>query len=85
LNVIEGCLALSSPRLARREAEVCARILYGMTSLGIALDLGIGEESAMTYRKRAYNRLNIGSQRELLLWYLDQWASQRAAGISALH
>src|SRR3989344_6162094 len=68
LNDIEGCLALSSPPLARREAEVCARILYGMTSLGIALDLGIGEESAMTYRKRAYNRLNIGSQRELLLW-----------------
>lgn len=78
LPVIENCLAFSTPRLARREAEVCARVLYGMTSLGIALDLNIGEESAMTYRKRAYSRLNIGSQRELLLWYLDQWAKQQS-------
>lgn len=85
LNVIEASLASSSPRLARREAEVCARILYGMTSLGIALDLGIGEESAMTYRKRAYSRLNIGSQRELLLWYLDQRAKQGTAGLAYLH
>lgn len=77
LPAIQNCLALSAPQLARREAEVCARILYGMTSLGIALDLGIGEESAMTYRKRAYNRLKIGSQRELLLWYLDLWAQRK--------
>lgn len=77
LPAIESCLALSTPRLARREAEVCARILYGMTSLGIALDLGIGEESAMTYRKRAYSRLKIGSQRELLLWYLELWAQRK--------
>lgn len=85
LNAIEACLNLSTPRLARREAEVCARILYGMTSLGIALDLGIGEESAMTYRKRAYSRLKIGSQRELLLWYLDQWSKQRTTVFSGLH
>lgn len=77
LPAIHACLSDATPALARREAEVCARILYGMTSLGIALDLGIGEESAMTYRKRAYSRLNIGSQRELLLWYLEQWSHQR--------
>lgn len=77
LPAIQACLSDATPALARREAQVCARILYGMTSLGIALDLGIGEESAMTYRKRAYSRLNIGSQRELLLWYLDQWSRQR--------
>ncbi len=79
LPAIQACLSAATPVLARREAEVCARILYGMTSLGIALDLGIGEESAMTYRKRAYSRLNIGSQRELLLWYLVQWSDQRNA------
>ncbi len=79
LAAIEGCIAMSHVRLARREADVCARILYGMTSPGIALDLKIGEESAMTYRKRAYHRLNIGSQRELLLWYLNQWSLQRGA------
>jgi len=74
LSTIEACLADAPHRLTRREAEVCARILYGMTSMGIALALGISEESAMTYRKRAYHRLEIGSQRELLLWYFDQWS-----------
>jgi DNA-binding CsgD family transcriptional regulator len=77
LPTIEACLACATPALARREAEVCSRILYGMTSMGIALALGISEESAMTYRKRAYGRLEIGSQRELLLWYLDQWSQHR--------
>ena len=84
LPAIEACVSICTPRLARREAEVCARILYGMTSLGIALDLGIGEESAMTYRKRAYSRLGIGSQRELLLWYLNQWAKQNTASYTGL-
>lgn len=83
LTAIERCIAMSRVRLARREADVCSRILYGMTSPGIALDLNIGEESAMTYRKRAYHRLNIGSQRELLLWYLHQWSLQRGAGAFA--
>lgn len=63
---------LSTKSLSRREGEVCARILYGFSSCGIALDLGIGKESVMTYRKRAYQHLGIGSQRELLLWYLEQ-------------
>jgi len=78
LLTIEACLAHTTPALSRREAEVCARVLYGMTSMGIALDIGVSEESAMTYRKRAYARLGIGSQRELLLWYLDQWSEHRA-------
>lgn len=80
LPTIEACLAAATPVLTRREAQVCARVLYGMTSMGIALALGVGEESAMTYRKRAYSRLGIGSQRELLLWYLDQWSRHRMAG-----
>ena len=78
LPTIEACLAGAKPALSRREAEVCARVLYGMTSMGIALDLGVSEESAMTYRKRAYARLGIGSQRELLLWYLDEWSRHGA-------
>lgn len=80
LPTIQACLAGTTPALARREAEVCARVLYGMTSMGIALALGVSEESAMTYRKRAYSRLGIGSQRELLLWYLDEWSRFRMEG-----
>jgi DNA-binding CsgD family transcriptional regulator len=58
--------------LSRRESEVCARILYGYSSCEIAVDLGIGKESVMTYRKRAYQHLGLSSQRELLMWYLEQ-------------
>ncbi len=76
LPEIEGCILVST-NLSKREGEVCARILYGLSSCGIALDLGIGKESVMTYRKRAYQRLGIGSQRELLMWYLTLWSDYR--------
>lgn len=79
LPEIEACI-VGVAALPRREAEVCARILYGMSSVGIALDLSVSEETVKTYRKRAYQRLNIGSERELLTWYLarwSHWSSQR--------
>ncbi len=66
---IEACLAALSP-LTKREAEVCARILYGLSTAGIALDLDVGTETVKTFRKLAYRRLGIGSERELLGWYL---------------
>lgn len=56
--------------LTAREAEVCARILYGLTTTGIALDLGISNETVKTSRKLAYRRLKIGSEHELMSWYL---------------
>jgi len=73
LEDIEACLASPGVPFSRRERQVCARILFGMSSIGIALDLGIGEETVMTYRKRAYGRLGYATQRELILWYLALW------------
>jgi DNA-binding CsgD family transcriptional regulator len=89
LSQIELCIAATSD-LPRREAEVCARILYGLSSVGIALDLSVSEETVKTYRKRAYQRLAIGSERELLTWYLarwSRWSSERFAAVvsTALH
>jgi DNA-binding CsgD family transcriptional regulator len=89
LPEIESCIVATSP-LPRREAEVCARILYGLSSVGIALDLTVSEETVKTYRKRAYQRLVIGSERELLTWYLarwSRWSAERfqAAASTALH
>ncbi|MBT2323092.1 helix-turn-helix transcriptional regulator [Variovorax paradoxus] len=89
LPEIESCIVATSP-LPRREAEVCARILYGLSSVGIALDLSVSEETVKTYRKRAYQRLVIGSERELLTWYLahwSRWSAERfqAAASTALH
>lgn len=79
LEKIEDNIVACSADLPRREVQVCARILYGLSGGGIALDLGISEQTVMTYRKRAYDRLGIATQRELLLWYLDLW---RPAGSS---
>jgi len=72
LAEIHKCL-LDVTNLSHRQGEVCARILYGLSSCGIALDLGIGKESVVTYRKRAYQRLGISTQRELLMLYLAHW------------
>lgn len=74
LQEIEACVSACAASLPRREAEVCSRIIYGMSSVGISLELEISEETVMTYRKRTYHRLGIATQRELLLWYLDLWS-----------
>jgi DNA-binding CsgD family transcriptional regulator len=52
-------------RLTARERDVCERILLGYTSMGIGLDLKIALSSVLTYRKRAYQKLGIGTQNEL--------------------
>lgn len=63
--------AMASWRLTNRERQVCARILFGITAAGIAIDLGINEYSVDTYRKRAYLRLGVATRHELLRWYLS--------------
>jgi len=73
---IESCLRATSD-LTHREAEVCARVLFGMSSIGIALDLCVRECTVKTYRRRAYQRLSLGSERELLTWYLARWGAWR--------
>ncbi|MCI2808317.1 helix-turn-helix transcriptional regulator [Eoetvoesiella caeni] len=72
VSEIESCLE-TDRRITSREREVCARIIYGMCHSGIAIDLDVGEETVKTYRTRAYQKLGIGSQRELLTWYLSIW------------
>ena len=65
INNLSARLASIDSKLTKREKEVCSRILLGMSSEGIALDLGVKVQSILTYRKRAYARLNITSQNEL--------------------
>jgi DNA-binding CsgD family transcriptional regulator len=64
-------LRLLDPSLPPREAEVCGAIAGGMTSEAIALTLGISINTVLTYRKRAYLRLGISSQNELLRLVLN--------------
>lgn len=76
LDEIQDCLSTLTA-FPKREIEVCSRILHGLSSIAIALDLEVGEETVKTYRKRSYQRLGIGSERELLTWYLDLWSNWR--------
>ncbi len=57
--------------LTRREAEICASIALGYTTLGISLKLGISINTVATHRKRAYAKLGISSQNELFARYFD--------------
>lgn len=54
------------PQLTARERQVCSLISAGMSSEAIALTLGISINTVLTFRRRAYARLNISSQTELL-------------------
>jgi DNA-binding CsgD family transcriptional regulator len=69
---IEHRLGKARARLSSREVQVCARILYGMSTATIAGDLAIKEESVATYRKRSYRRLEVSGRHELLKFYLQQ-------------
>ncbi len=51
--------------LSAREAEVCKLIMLGHSSESISLKLDLSINTILTYRKRAYTKLNINSQNEL--------------------
>jgi DNA-binding CsgD family transcriptional regulator len=59
-----------APTLSDRELDVCSLVVGGVTSEGIALELGIGVNTVLTYRKRAYARLHISSQNELMRYLM---------------
>jgi len=59
------------PTMPRREVEVCAAVMLGMTSEAIALMLGISVNTVLTYRKRSYARLGISCQNELFRLILN--------------
>ncbi len=70
LATIERRAGVVFPGLSRRERQVCARILFGQCVEGMALDLGVSEDTVATYRKRAYARLALSGRHELLRSYL---------------
>ncbi len=62
---LEERFASRFARLTSRERQVCARAVSGMTVEATAKDLGIARTSVLTYRQRAYQRLNVNSSLEL--------------------
>ena len=53
------------PELSKREAQVCSGILCGFSLEAISIEYGFALSTAATFRKRAYAKLGITSQREL--------------------
>ncbi|WP_175901973.1 helix-turn-helix transcriptional regulator [Burkholderia seminalis] len=53
------------PELSKRELDVLRGVLEGHTAHEIGETIGVKTSSVVTYRKRAYRRLGISSQREL--------------------
>ncbi len=62
---MESRFASQFAELTWRERQVCARASTGMSVDATALDLGIARSSVLTYRQRAYQRLNVASPVEL--------------------
>lgn len=65
LNQMEERFGTRFPALTPRERQVCARAAVGMTVEATAIDLQIGKTSVLTYRQRAYGRLNVTSPYQL--------------------
>ncbi|WNJ88027.1 helix-turn-helix transcriptional regulator [Bosea sp. 685] len=61
----ERTLRAADPRLSVREAEVCAGILRGDAIKEIANKVSLELSSVITYKKRAFHKLNISTRREL--------------------
>ena len=67
---IQAKLSARFPTLTARECSVCAFTMVGRSSFQIARELGIAPATVLTYRRRAYERLGVGSAAELVVHLL---------------
>jgi len=72
IDSLEALLRKLDPRLTRRQVQVCARALLGMTCVAVGLDLGVRVSTVVTLRRRAYSILHISSLNELFALCLAQ-------------
>jgi DNA-binding CsgD family transcriptional regulator len=79
LQLAERCFEAQTDMPAR-ECEVCARIVFGQSLPAIASDLRISVDTVKSYVKRAYQRLGIASQRDLMVAYLQHWSAWLPGG-----
>jgi len=76
VEMAERCFA-DMTAMPLRERQVCARVVFGMGTPAICSELAVGAETVKSYRRRAYNRLGVNDERELLLDYFRLWARWR--------
>ncbi len=68
-DVIAKRLAATKNKLSTREIEVCAGILIGRSTKETARVIGIMPSSVVTFRKRAFLKLNIATRQDLVRFY----------------
>ncbi|HMK85187.1 MAG TPA: LuxR C-terminal-related transcriptional regulator [Steroidobacteraceae bacterium] len=78
LEHLRDVLLREPQSLTPREAEVCAAIVLGYSTLAIGLNCGISINTVATHRKRAYAKLGICSQNDLFSRYFAAVARHRA-------
>ena len=66
--------------LTGQETIVCDLIVYGLTTDGIAADMGVSISSVKTYRNRAYNKLGISSKSELFAMIINNLTLHSGTG-----
>jgi len=59
-------------RLSEREVQTCARIAIGYSTERIARELKISKNSVVTFRRRAFAKLNIATHKELFALVLSR-------------
>jgi DNA-binding CsgD family transcriptional regulator len=69
LDHLKRVMLQEGHRLTEREAEICASIVLGYSTLAISLNCSISLNTVATHRKRAYAKLGVGSQNELFARY----------------
>ncbi len=62
-------LAATNKQLSSREIEVCTGLLLGRSTKEIARTIGIMPSSIVTFRKRAFLKLNIATRQDLVRLY----------------
>ncbi len=72
IEKLERIVASLESGLSKREIEVCARVMQGLTREAVSLDLGIKLPTVATFMRRAYSKLNISSLNELFALCLAQ-------------
>lgn len=62
-------IAQMEPGLSAREVEVCAALLSGQTAKEAAISTGLQLSTVITYRKRAFAKLDVATRQDLVRYY----------------
>jgi DNA-binding CsgD family transcriptional regulator len=77
-------IAQFGAELTPREREIVVLVLEGHPSATIAKRLGIGRGTVKNHRRRLYDKLDITTERELFLHYLEWLAQSDPAAMTKL-